>query len=160
MGGEYVPDYNAPSNPLLNIPSPIQKTLDINPLNILLSGVVRSQTRTSGVGSLTIYTTPTDQEFFLNHVLLTGQSSVGGGEIAVYGYIQGTKTKLLGLPEAVIPDLVNIPIDPPVKIDPNTAITLENTGAQAGYGLIFGYTITPEQTQVLQRIQSEILRSF
>ena len=121
-------------------------------VSVPISDIVR-EAETAGVTNATIYTTPTTGKFFLISCSLSASTLAGAGTGIVILYIDviidGSPRKLLFLQHVednAAPKTSNITFSfpNPILIDPNTAITLDTSGAAFGGDLskatIVGYT--------------------
>jgi len=125
----------------------IVPTVEINPrINI-----VKRNTCTNAT-SVTLYTTPTDKDFYLTGVSLSHTRDVNATCVstAINGVIDGVSTGTIFI-EHRMQTLTagNIPASTqsfsiPIKIDRGTAITITastNVGNFVSVGIIFGYTV-------------------
>jgi hypothetical protein len=142
----YNPSISEDMNRILNLKSMdstnevaeyIQPTIEITPkCNIVKSA-----------NSGTIYTTPSDKDFYLTNTLLSvGHAAADGGTAAfIQGYINGVLTTItriqmvtLALSNPIITETFNYPI----KIDRATAISIGVSGALSDVNAnIKGYTV-------------------
>ena len=115
------------------------------------SNVVRSSSRTT-TGSTTIYTTPTDRDFFLTNIYMSNQSDAtcDSTSIFIQFTVLGVVTYYL-FPKLTLTALNqtnNIQFAAPIRVDRGTSIIMTQTfsvGASTSHGLISGFTNAQNQ---------------
>lgn len=138
------------------IPSEISKTIwpviDITPRKHRIANIVRDTGR-STTGTSTVYTTPTDQDFFLTSAFVSGTSDATADNtfFAILATIDGVSRNLLKIYKTTLTAAsISIPISYifPIKIDRGTNISITTSfsvGTSTVEGGITGYTVTNPQ---------------
>lgn len=130
-------------------PGPIIPTFDIGPQT---ATIVRSGSATT-TGSITVFTTPTDRDFFLTNASLSYSKDVtcdvATGAINLSATIDGVSRNILSLANLTTlgqTQAGSISLNYPVKIDRNTSITVSGSftlGSMSRTAQIQGFTNTP-----------------
>lgn len=127
----------------------VQLVLNVNPKDYKNSEIVLSNTCVNSTSS-TIYTTPTDRDFYLTSAQLSMIKDAGA--LSTYSAINCTINgdanvrliRVIGLATTAQTESLSISFPAPVKVDRGTAITVINSNAGANVsasGLIAGYLI-------------------
>lgn len=136
----------------MNIPSKVQDTIipvvEINPSLLRTVSVIRSSTK-STTGTGTIYTTPSNQDFYLTSATLTLIADAACDNTSVVlktivdGASSGRDVLIIGKPTLTATQITQtIALKYPIKVDRNTAITYGGTftvGAMTVSVSIHGY---------------------
>lgn len=137
---DVIPDYvKGDVQPVVEIDKPI--------LNVSRSN------STAATTSATIYTTPTDRDFYLTNVSLSyiknATCDLATGSYTLTCFIDGQNVQLIRIPILTLTlqeGTINIDFDKPMKIDRNTVIGLAGASFTAGAfvraGAIQGYIDT------------------
>ena len=112
--------------------------------------VVQDATSTT-TGATTIYTTPTDRDFFLTGVFLSNASSaLQDGTLIEYSiYVGGSKEKIIRLRKLTLVAYTGTAqrdLSVPIKLDRGSIVELSHTfsaGTSTTSASLTGYTITP-----------------
>lgn len=132
----------------VNLADYIQGVVDVNPESHRRCKVVRSATD-SVTGSLTIFTTPQDRDFFLNSLVLSCQNNVVANSTIteIKAFVDGVERSLLAhvkITLTVHDASTSISFPHPIKIDRGTVITVTNTftvGVATKYASLTGYEV-------------------
>lgn len=126
----------------------VQPVLLCNPFPVC--NIVRSQTATGG--NATIYTTPTDEDFYLTSCSVAIDASAGtGSSVLIRATIGGAVQNIIyaasdfgaGLNEvSPATGSNNMTFPFPIKIDRNTAIEIVEASGDVGFATIAGYTVS------------------
>lgn len=139
--------------PALRIPREIEDKIklvyNVNPENHV--NIVKSVSRTT-TGTVTIFATPTDRDFYITSVFLQNQSDSAADNIFgdVRVTINGVAVTLLIFQKITLTVFnynTSISFFNPIKIDRGTNVTLNNTfglGVSVSQGGITGYTTDPQ----------------
>lgn len=134
------------------IPNPIP-VVETNPKLLRRCDVVRSNTATNST-SVTLYTTPTDKDFFLVgcgvSVIkdVTSTSLYTRMQITPAGDAARQILNLPGLSLTVQTLATSLSLPDPIKLERNTTITIQNSTNVANItasGYIIGYLVEPNQ---------------
>ena len=122
--------------------------IDVNPKHARVCDIVKTAVAQNAT-SATVYTTPTDQDFYLvgwNLNLIkdaTSTSTASGIKFTVNG-AQAAHSRIASLSLTAQTANIVVVLDKPIKLDRNTTVTIENGTNVANitlYGTIFGYTV-------------------
>lgn len=110
--------------------------------------IIKQNTATNSA-SETIYTTPSDKDFYLVACSLAVIKDASATSTASWlqVYIEGIATAILKIPSITLTAQTGymvLPLPYPIKIDKNTAITINNGTAVANVlatGIIIGFTV-------------------
>lgn len=97
----------------------------------------------------TVYTTPSDKDFYLTaiHLAIYKDATATSTDTSIRAFIQGLNTGILRVPGLTLTaqsEAMTLSFPTPIKIDRNTAITIDNTTNVANikaFGSIIGYTV-------------------
>ena len=116
-------------------------------------GIIRSVSRAT-TGASTIYTTPSDRDFFLAQVFLSYMQDVSGSGTSVFVQIvQDGVTYYVLLPKLTLTATtrdINVTFPIPIKVDRGTTIVMNVTfaaGACTAHSTISGYLMPPSTPQ-------------
>lgn len=109
------------------------------------ANVVKSAGIGSGGTSTTIYTTPTDRDFYLCSAWLSLAQDAGSAvtEHYIRAYVGGSQINILAkecIASTAQSDTITISFKFPIKIDRNTALTVEHGAASAVVNTLGGIT--------------------
>lgn len=110
--------------------------------------IIRDAER-SATGSGSLYTTPTDKDFYLTGVWLSNQSTVvcDNVYIEIYCYIGTAPRRLIRLVKPSVTafsDAKFVSFPTPIKVTRGTSIDINSVfsaGASVSYGILYGYTV-------------------
>lgn len=130
--------------------SKILLVADVNPLHSRRCNIVKGLTVTNSTGG-TIYTTPTDKDFYLTSLALAFIKDVTSTStgIAIEVIIDGATVQILHFPclsLTVQSDGIAVSYPQPVRIDRGTAISLVNATNVANIAIrssLTGFTVIP-----------------
>jgi hypothetical protein len=134
-----------------NIPTQIADkvipTMEVNPKMLRICNIVKDGSATNAT-SATIYTTPTDKDFYLVSAQMSvikdvTATSTNSFVNAVIDGLTSTMMRIRGLTLTPQSETISISLNPPLKIDRGTNITIGNTTNVANVsasGSIVGYT--------------------
>ena len=124
--------------------------MEVNPSMLRKNTILRGSSRTT-TGTLTIYTTPTDRDFYLTSLSLSIIKDVtcdlATGSSAPSCTIDGASQNLPGFSTITTTaqnQTLTINFDKPIKLDKNSSIVWGGTftaGVYIRYGVITGYII-------------------
>lgn len=120
--------------------------MEVNPKLLKPVDIVRDVVRTS-TGTDTLYTTPTDQDFYLTNIVfsVTGDAANDGTYNRIQAYVGGVQRNMVSIRKTTltaIQEVVTITFPKPVKIDKGTSITQQaafSAGTGAMHGTIYGF---------------------
>lgn len=124
----------------------ILPVVDVNPKKI---EIVKRSVITDSLSG-TIYTTPTNKDFYLHALHLSGfkSNATGCTGFAINATINGVTSVLIDLNHAALTAMTeahtSLSLNIPVKIDRNTAITVTSNNADTlnrVSGIIYGYEL-------------------
>lgn len=128
----------------------IVPVMEVNPKLFRRCNITRGVSKTTS-GTQTIYTTPSDREFYLVGIMgglaKDAVCDVATGRIQISAIINGDTQSIMDLPVLTLTaqSLTNsISLSDPIKVDKNTAIVISGTftaGAMSRTGTIIGYTV-------------------
>lgn len=134
-----------------NVAMQIVPVVDVNPEHNRKTTVIR-QSGSTGTAATTLYTTPTNQDFYLTEASLAYVKNAafdGATSASLFSInlvIGGATTSVIKLPNITLTagqDSVYLPISPPLKVDRGTNITISATSFTAGVlvktGTVMGY---------------------
>lgn len=120
--------------------------LDASPNQNRFCNIVR---RNTGTGTITIFTTPADKDFYLTYAMLStikdtaSTATTSGINITVQGNTVSI-ISIAGITLTAQDQIAVATFSPPIKIDRNTVIgTTANAGVNRSDGSIAGYTVEP-----------------
>ena len=117
-------------------------TMETNPQLLRVCNIVRSGTAVNTTA--TIYSTPTNKDFYLTSIELAHDSGAGSGIVWITVTIDGAAQIISRVP---VPAAAGLAVSNnggvfPIKIDRGTNITItSDTAGVDAYGVIVGYTI-------------------
>lgn len=125
----------------------VQLVIDVNPFRNESCDIVASNSAINST-SQTIYTTPTDKDFYICGAVISVIKDVTSTSIysRIAGTIAGATVLLLSIPGLTLTiqqDSVSINFSFPIKIDAGTNILIENStnvGNVSSRGIIYGFT--------------------
>lgn len=139
-------------NVISEIDRKFQPTVETNPFAVNVCNIVRTGVRAT-TGTSTVYTTPTDKDFYVTAIALGLTKDVtcdaATGRLQLSATIDGSAQVLISIPFltlTVMDENVSLTLPFPVKIDRNTNITHSLTftaGAASFTGTVIGFTIDP-----------------
>jgi len=122
----------------------IQPTMEIKPFANIVRGVANANT-----GGTTIFSTPTDKDFFLTYVQISGSSLADADNTSfnAFANIDGVNEELVQVQKQTLTAHTftqAVHFDPPIRIDRGTGITVNTAftvGAARKSGCLNGYTV-------------------
>lgn len=143
QGAKIQQNYDTIPNELAEKVLPV---MEVNPKLLRRANVVKY---VSGASSGTIYTTPTDKDFFLCTAILSVNKDVASTAAGTYlsCVVEGVTTRLIhiaGITLTVQSECLSVSFPVPIKIDRNTPIAIASSASGAVIavaGTITGYTV-------------------
>lgn len=130
-----------------DLKSEIIPVLEVNPRLLRVCDIVRGEVRTA-TGSVTLYTTPSNADFYLTAITLSAHADAAHDNTllaSIASTINGATRNLLRLAKLSLTathQSLSISFPYPIKIDRNSTITLNlafTAGACSAFGSFYGY---------------------
>jgi hypothetical protein len=119
-------NFNDPSQIGNQVSNDVQQVFEVNPLATLQNTLLNSVTVSTNTATTTLYTTPTNEDFYLTLILFGCNSinSTAPNTFSITAYVNGTKEILMGTGITAAGQFIVLSIDPVLKIDRGTNIDL------------------------------------